>query len=101
MRFSEVFAASSVASLVAAHGGIQGAPKLFGLPNDIKIRMPSPRAARAAAAMEGPHHLQARQGGDANNRCGPSFGNAVCAAGYCCSGAVCRSSETFLSMYTN
>jgi hypothetical protein len=44
MRFSEVFAASSVASLVAAHGGIQGAPKLFGLPNDIKIRMPSPRA---------------------------------------------------------
>ncbi|KAF1924458.1 carbohydrate esterase family 4 protein [Didymella exigua CBS 183.55] len=87
MRFSEVFAASSVASLVAAHGGIQGAPKLFGLPNDIKIRMPSPRAARAATAMEGPHHLQARQGGDANNRCGPSFGNAVCAAGYCCSGA--------------
>jgi peptidoglycan/xylan/chitin deacetylase (PgdA/CDA1 family) len=87
MRFSEVFAASSVASLVAAHGGIQGAPKLFGLPNDIKIRMPSPRAARAAAAMEGPHHIQARQGGDANNRCGPDFGNAVCAAGYCCSGA--------------
>jgi peptidoglycan/xylan/chitin deacetylase (PgdA/CDA1 family) len=87
MRLSEVFTASSVASLVAAHGGIQGAPKLFGLPNDIKIRMPSPRAARAAAAMEGPHHLQARQGGDANNRCGPDFGNAVCAAGYCCSGA--------------
>ncbi|KAJ4380479.1 hypothetical protein N0V86_003834 [Didymella sp. IMI 355093] len=87
MRFSEVFAASSVASLVAAHGGIQGAPKLFGLPNDVKIRMPSPRAARAAAAMEGPHHLQARQGGDANNRCGPDFNNAVCAAGFCCSGA--------------
>lgn len=92
MRFSEVFAASTVASLVAAHGGIQGAPKLFGLPGDVKIRSPSPRAARAAAApapaAQGPHYLHARQGGDANNRCGPSFGNAKCAAGYCCSGAV-------------
>ncbi|KAJ8115647.1 hypothetical protein OPT61_g2751 [Boeremia exigua] len=86
MRFSEVFVASSVASLVAAHGGVQGAPKLFGLPGDIKIRAPSPRAARAVAA-QGPHYLHARQGGDANNRCGPSFGNAKCAAGYCCSGA--------------
>lgn len=86
MRFFEVFAASSVASLAAAHGGIQGAPKLFGLPNDIKIRTPSPRAARAAAA-QGPHYLHARQGGDANNRCGASFGNAKCAAGFCCSGA--------------
>jgi len=89
MRFSEVFAASSVASLVAAHGGIQGAPKLFGLPSDVKIRNPTPRAARAAAAAQGPHFLHARQGGDENNRCGPSFGGASCAAGYCCSGAVC------------
>ncbi|KZM27787.1 chitin binding [Ascochyta rabiei] len=87
MRFSEVLAASVVVPLVAAHGGIQGAPKLFGLPSDVKIRTPSPRAARAAAAAQGPHHLLARQGGDANNRCGPSFGNAVCAEGYCCSGA--------------
>lgn len=88
MRFAEVLAASSVASLVAAHGGIQGAPKLFGLPGDIKIRTPSPRAARAAAAgVQGPHHLLARQGGDASNRCGPDFGDAVCAEGYCCSGA--------------
>lgn len=91
MRFTEVLAASSVASLVAAHGGIQGAPKLFGLPGDIKIRTPSPRAARAAAAgVQGPHHLLARQGGDASNRCGPDFGDAVCAEGYCCSGAVCH-----------
>lgn len=92
MRFTEVLAASSVASLVAAHGGIQGAPKLFGLPGDVKIRTPSPRAARAAAAaaaIQGPHHLLARQGGDANNRCGPNFGNAVCAEGYCCSAEVC------------
>lgn len=91
MRFSEVFAASAAASLVAAHGGIPGAPKLFGLPGDIKIRTPSPRAARAAgaAAAQGPHYLHARQGGDANNRCGPDFGGAKCAAGYCCSGAVC------------
>lgn len=89
MRFSEVFAVSAAASLVAAHGGIPGAPKLFGLPGDIKIRTPSPRAARAAgaAAAQGPHYLHARQGGDANNRCGPDFGGAKCAAGYCCSGA--------------
>ncbi|XPS75252.1 hypothetical protein M3J07_007334 [Ascochyta lentis] len=87
MRFSEVLAASVVVPLVAAHGDIQGAPKLFGLPSDVKIRTPSPRAARAAAAAQGPHHLLVRQGGDTNNRCGPSFGNAVCAEGYCCSGA--------------
>jgi hypothetical protein len=89
MRFSEVLAASLVAPLVAAHGGVQGAPKLFGLPNDVKIRNPTPRAARAAA--QGPHHLITRQGGNSENRCGPEAGNAVCAAGYCCSGAVCLS----------
>lgn len=87
MRFSEVLAASVVVPIVAAHAGIQGAPKLFGLPSDVRIRNPSPRAARAAAAAQGPHQLLARQGGDANNRCGPSFGNAICAQGYCCSGA--------------
>lgn len=98
MRFSEVLAASLVAPLVAAHGGIQGAPKLFGLPNDVKIRTPSPRAARAAAAaVQGPHQLLARQGGNANNRCGPSFGNAVCAAGYCCSEAVRLSCRIVIS----
>ncbi|KAJ4316401.1 hypothetical protein N0V94_005473 [Neodidymelliopsis sp. IMI 364377] len=85
MRFSEVLAASLVAPLVAAHGGIQGAPKLFGLPNDIKIRNPTPRAARAAAAAQGPYHLIARQGGNAEGRCGPAGGGASCAEGYCCS----------------
>src|SRR5690242_3874590 len=100
MRFFEVLAASSVASLAAAHGGIQGAPKLFGLPSDVKIRTPSPRAVRAAEA-QGPHYLHARQGGDANNRCGASFGNAKCAAGYCCSGAVCSIEHPFYLKYAH
>jgi hypothetical protein len=37
MRFSTVAAVSAVAPLVAAHGGIPGAPKVFGLPRDLNV----------------------------------------------------------------
>jgi hypothetical protein len=87
MRFTEVLAASLLAPLAAAHGSIPGAPKIFGLPKDIKIRDPTPRAVRQAAAPQQGPQLNPRQGGQ-NGRCGPSFGNTVCAAGFCCSGAV-------------
>lgn len=86
MRFSAILTASMVAPLVAAHGDIPGAPKLFGLPRDLKAKAPtSPRVVRHAAEPKR-GLLETRQGGQ-NGRCGPSFGGASCAAGYCCSGA--------------
>jgi hypothetical protein len=87
MHFSNVLVASVVAPLVAAHGGIPGAPKLFGLPNDLKARAPvAPRVLRHPTEAKR-DMLETRQGGQ-NGRCGPSFGGASCAAGFCCSGAV-------------
>jgi hypothetical protein len=88
MHFSNVLAASLVAPLVAAHGGIPGAPKLFGLPNELRARAPT--AARVLRHASEPKRglLETRQGGQ-NGRCGPSFGGAKCDAGFCCSGAVC------------
>jgi hypothetical protein len=88
MHFSNLLAVSVVAPLVAAHGGIPGAPKIFGMPNDLKVRAPSaPRVLRHAAEPKR-DMLETRQGGQ-NGRCGPSFGGASCAAGFCCSGSVC------------
>jgi hypothetical protein len=87
MHLSNVIVASVVAPLVAAHGGIPGAPKIFGLPNDLKAR--GPTAARVLRHAADPKRglLETRQGGQ-NGRCGPSFGGASCSAGFCCSGAV-------------
>lgn len=88
MHFSNVLTASLVAPLVAAHGGIPGAPKLFGLPRDLKTRGPvAPRVLRHAPSEPKRGLLETRQGGQ-DGRCGPSFGGASCAAGYCCSPAV-------------
>lgn len=91
MRFSDVATAALVAPLVAAHGGIPGAPKLFGLPRHLQDDFKAPVAARTLRHSSEPRHglLETRQGGQ-NGRCGPSFGNAKCATGYCCSGAVRR-----------
>ncbi|KAL6702409.1 hypothetical protein ACN47E_002051 [Coniothyrium glycines] len=85
MRFSNVLALSVAAPLVAAHGDIPGAPKIFGLPKDLKR---SPVFARTLRHPVEPSRglLETRQGGQ-NGRCGPNFGRASCAAGYCCSGA--------------
>lgn len=90
MRFSEIAAAALVAPLVAAHGGdIPGAPKVFGLPKELKARGPfAARAARHVAQPKQGPQLFARQGG-VDGRCGPDFNGASCAEGYCCSGAVC------------
>ncbi|KAL6704800.1 hypothetical protein ACN47E_007604 [Coniothyrium glycines] len=83
MRFTEVIAASLVAPLVVAHGGIEGAPKMFGLPRNMRAGNPfAGHQARRAAAP-----LVPRQGGDAEGRCGTQGGGASCAAGFCCSGA--------------
>ena len=87
MRFSELFAASLVAPLVAAHGGIPGAPKIFGLaPNDIaKLKSRNIFVGHAAPVghPQGPQ-LHARQGG-LGGQCGPVAGGASCDEGYCCS----------------
>lgn len=84
MRFSNIFVASVVAPLVAAHGDIPGAPKVFGLPRDLKAR--APVAARVLRHVSEPRRnlLETRQGGQ-NGRCGPNFGRASCAQGFCCS----------------
>ncbi|KAH9863964.1 hypothetical protein J1614_009897 [Plenodomus biglobosus] len=87
MRLSNLVSASLLAPLVAAHGGIPGAPKLFGLPRDLDS-LKAPTAARVLRHASEPKRglLETRQGGQ-NGRCGPDFGRASCAAGYCCSGA--------------
>ncbi|KAF2024409.1 glycoside hydrolase/deacetylase [Setomelanomma holmii] len=84
MRFSDCVVAAVVAPLVAAHGGIPGAPKVFGLAKDLKARAPT--AARVLRHAAEPKHglLETRQGGQ-NGRCGPNFGVASCDAGFCCS----------------
>jgi hypothetical protein len=86
MRVTDVFTASLVVPLVAAHGGIQGAPKLFGMPKNLRAR--NPWAGHRNVGHTAGHHLQARQGGNEEGRCGKQGGGASCAAGYCCSSEV-------------
>ncbi|KAH8710045.1 hypothetical protein GQ44DRAFT_661884 [Phaeosphaeriaceae sp. PMI808] len=88
MHLSNVLVASVVAPLVAAHGAIRGAPKVFGLPRDLQEELNA--RAPVARVLRHPTEpkrglLETRQGGQ-NGRCGPSFGGASCASGYCCSG---------------
>ncbi|KAF1830235.1 chitin binding protein [Decorospora gaudefroyi] len=87
MRFIiNIAAAAAVAPLVAAHGGIPGAPKVFGLPRDLEMEARAPAAAAARRVLRHPTNpkLETRQGGQ-NGRCGSAFGGASCASGYCCS----------------
>ncbi|KAH3965203.1 hypothetical protein HBI56_196630 [Parastagonospora nodorum] len=84
MRFSKIFAASLVAPLVAAHGDIQGAPKLFGMKN---LRARNPFAGHSHVGHAAGSQLQARQGGDVEGRCGPEVGGISCEDGFCCSTA--------------
>ncbi|KAF2255788.1 carbohydrate esterase family 4 protein [Trematosphaeria pertusa] len=92
MRFSEILAASSLvaAPLVAAHGDVPHAPKIWGLgPNPmqkLKGRNFAGPAARRAALPQHAPQLNKRQGG-ADGRCGPEGGGASCDEGYCCSSA--------------
>lgn len=85
MRFTDVLAASLVAPLVAAHGGILGMPKIFGLGRSGPTRLRAERGLENSARKVA-QKLQARQGG-LEGRCGPEAGGASCAPGYCCSGA--------------
>ncbi|RMZ73356.1 chitin binding [Pyrenophora seminiperda CCB06] len=89
MRFTDISIAAMVAPLVAAHGaGMEGVPKIFGLPRDLEAGLKAPIAARVLRHPAEPKGglLETRQGGQ-NGRCGVEFGNAKCAAGYCCSGS--------------
>lgn len=94
MRFSVPLAASLAAvPHVVAHSGIPGLPKIVGLSHrDIAAlrsrNVFAGHGERVGAAQE--HALKARQGGNAQHRCGPEFGCASCDDGYCCSPSGCR-----------
>jgi len=56
---------------------------MFGMPKNLRARNPF-AGHQNVAHVAGPQ-LQARQGGNAEGRCGAQGGGASCAAGYCCS----------------
>jgi hypothetical protein len=85
MRVSELITVSLVVPLVAAHGETPGAPKLFGMKN---LRARNPWAGHAHVGHAAGPQLEARQGGNAEGRCGADGGGQSCAAGFCCSPAV-------------
>lgn len=88
MRFSGFVAASLAATpFVAAHGDA-GIPKIFGMPKHLKTREFLTGQKHVGTPARSPR-LQSRQGGNAEGRCGANFGQASCAAGYCCSAEVC------------
>ncbi|KAA8624437.1 Chitin binding protein [Pyrenophora tritici-repentis] len=81
MLLSSILAAAFVVPLAAAHGGMEGMPRIFGLPKEL-------RASHPLAGLTGRHaaeparHFGPRQ---AETRCGPSNGNKKCAQNECCS----------------
>ncbi|KAF1834234.1 hypothetical protein BDW02DRAFT_579755 [Decorospora gaudefroyi] len=83
MRVAEVIAASLVAPLVAAHGGMEGAPRIFGMPK--QLRASNPFAGYQARHAAHPVRAVAARQVDGPERCGPDNGNQVCAEGVCCS----------------
>lgn len=97
MRFSQVAAASLVAPLVAAHG-MEGMPRIVGLPRQLRASNPLAGYSGGHAAQAGPV-IRPRQSTD--GRCGPDGGNQKCADNECCSSAVRISNETIrvLSLY--
>ena len=97
MRFSQVAAASLVAPLVAAHG-MEGMPRIVGLPRQLRASNPLAGYSGGHAAEAGPV-IRPRQSTD--GRCGPDGGNQKCADNECCSSAVRILDETLcvLSVY--
>ncbi|XP_014552336.1 carbohydrate esterase family 4 protein [Bipolaris victoriae FI3] len=84
MRFSHVVAASLAGQFVAAHGtGMEGMPKTFGMPKELRARNPLARLQTLYAAHSAPA-LDTRQEVE---RCGPANGNQKCAGNDCCSAA--------------
>ncbi|KAI4610542.1 uncharacterized protein J4E87_010796 [Alternaria ethzedia] len=84
MRFSQVAAASLVAPLVAAHG-MEGMPRIVGLPRQLRASNPLAGYSGGHAAEAGPV-IRPRQSTD--GRCGPDGGNQKCADNECCSSAI-------------
>ena len=84
MRFSSILAASIVAPLAAAHGGMEGMPRIFGMPKQLRASHPL-AGLQARYASEPTRHFGPRQ---AEARCGPDNGNKKCAQNECCSAAV-------------
>jgi hypothetical protein len=96
MYFSTLYASSlALPVLVAGHGGIPGAPRIFGLPagSDLELRqlLESVPNIQRRVPVEPHHQLVARQR-QAEQTCGPNIGS--CAAGLCCSAdGICDDSK--------
>lgn len=85
MRFTDVLIVILVAPLVAAHGGIEGLPRVLGLPKNLRARNPftgHQDQARHAAHSHGA--LKTRQSAGPET-CGPQNDNRSCASDKCCS----------------
>lgn len=88
MHISTVLTAVvAAAPVVVAHGGVPGAPKIFGMGKPLKGRDMGLAARRAGAPPHG-HKVNKRQGG-VDGQCGAAAKGAKCDAGYCCSIEVC------------
>ncbi|KAH9882915.1 hypothetical protein J1614_000281 [Plenodomus biglobosus] len=94
MRFTDVFTASLVVPLIAAHGGdhFHAAPKIVGLRRHDVAALKSRnifdgREARVVRPNQDSKLVARQAGGDENGRCGPDFGCATCSPGNCCSDA--------------
>ncbi|KAH7559044.1 carbohydrate esterase family 4 protein [Bipolaris maydis] len=84
MRFSHIVAASLAGQFAAAHGtGMEGMPKTFGMPKELRARNPFARLQTLYPAHSAPV-LGPRQEVE---RCGPANGNQKCAGNDCCSAA--------------
>ncbi|CAI9634080.1 carbohydrate esterase family 4 protein [Alternaria burnsii] len=83
MRFTQVAAASLVAPLVAAHG-MEGMPRIVGMPRQLRASNPFAGFKDHHIAHPDPI-IRPRQSTD--GRCGPDGGNQKCADNECCSSA--------------
>ncbi|CAG5156679.1 uncharacterized protein ALTATR162_LOCUS4476 [Alternaria atra] len=83
MRFTQVAAASLVAPLVAAHG-MEGMPRIVGMPRQLRASNPFAGFQDRHSAHPEPV-IRPRQSAD--GRCGPDGNNQKCADNECCSSA--------------
>ncbi|KAJ9667504.1 hypothetical protein H2201_002373 [Coniosporium apollinis] len=86
MHFPSVLVASAaLPGLIAAHGS-EGMPQIFGRRTVAELKSRNIMGSvHAEGSFEKRAGLEARQGGNAEGRCGANIG--TCAAGYCCSSA--------------
>lgn len=84
------FCLAATPVVVSAHGGIPGAPRIFGRGPGVDITGLKPRNMFESAQEKrnpSPVGPQLEERANVDGQCGASFGS--CAAGYCCSPAVC------------